>query len=96
MSGMSNLHARVEAFEALLRADASHLVDEFHDIVGKLLPAAETDAETVASDAEAATKPVLETAEQDAEELAKTAAADVDPQADPAAATTPPASTSQA
>lgn len=65
MSTMSNLHAEVEAFADKLGANASHLVDEFHALVAKLLGYADGgEAQTIkttAADAPAQSAPAAVT-----------------------------------
>ena len=94
MSAMSTLPTELEEFEAELREKAEPLVEKFLALKSKLLGQVETDAGTLAREAEAAAKPVAADAEADAEQLAKTAAADATSQSATAAATTPPAAPS--
>jgi len=100
MSALSELHVKAEEFKTKLTADASHLVDEFEALLHTLLGQGETDAKTVAVEAETAAAPVVKTVESDAaalgesavqegEQAAKSVAADVSTQSAPAATTSP-------
>jgi hypothetical protein len=99
---MSELHAKVDAFESKLRALDHTLIGEFRQLVDHLLGETKADAAQLATDAETAAKPVIAEAEHDAAALGETAAteatqaaaAGLSPQSAPAAAPTTEASTS--
>lgn len=80
MSALSNLATEISDFEHRLGTDASHLVDEFKALIGKLTGQAEADAADIAHQAQ----PVIATAEGDAQTLAGEAVSGVEGIVDPA------------